>query len=57
METTTITIGTNTIDYEPAGGKAERTVKKLAEEYAKRLGSFRASNPAKTYGKEVEDHE
>lgn len=57
METTTITIGTNTIDCEPAGGKAERTVKKLAEEYAKRLGSFRTSYPAETYGKEAENHE
>ena len=57
METTTITVGTSTIDYELAGGKAERIVKKLAEEYAKRLGSFRASDPAETYGKEAETHE
>ena len=57
METTAITIGTNTIDYEPAGHKSERATKKLAEEYAKRLGSFRASNPAETYGKEAEAHE
>ncbi len=57
MDTTTITIEAYNIDYETAGHKAERTAKKLAEEYAKRLGSFKTADSSKPYVKGAGDHE